>query len=320
MKRATKIFLIIASSLVFVGFILFLCVMTGLKWDFSKLSTGKYETNTYEINGEFNDISMITTTSNIKFVLSNDGKTKVECYEEEKAKHFVTVSSGTLNIKMDNQKAWYDYIGFYFGSPKITVYLSKTNYNTLSITEETGNIEIPRDFTFNNTDISASTGNINFNASVNDMAKIKATTGNIDINSISIGSVDIKVSTGKVKLSNMICENNIVIKVTTGNVTLTNIKCNNLTSNGSTGNITLDNVNATNKLMLERSTGNVKLDKSDASEIFIKTSTGNVTGSLLSNKIFITDTSTGKVDVPKTIEGGKCEINTSTGNIKIRIA
>ena len=51
----------------------------------------------------------------------------------------------------------------------------------------------------------------------------------------------------------------------------------------------------------------------------MKTDTGKVVGSLLSEKVFIAETSTGKVSVPKTTTGGKCEITTSTGDIKIEV-
>jgi DUF4097 and DUF4098 domain-containing protein YvlB len=61
----------------------------------------------------------------------------------------------------------------------------------------------------------------------------------------------------------------------------------------------------------------VNFNACDATEIFVKTSTGNVAGSLLSSKVFIANTSTGSIDVPKTTSGGRCEIITSTGNIKI---
>ena len=37
------------------------------------------------------------------------------------------------------------------------------------------------------------------------------------------------------------------------------------------------------------------------------------------NILFITNTDTGNVDVPKTVSGGKCEVVTDTGNIKITI-
>ena len=42
-------------------------------------------------------------------------------------------------------------------------------------------------------------------------------------------------------------------------------------------------------------------------------------GSLLTDKVFITDTDTGSVDVPKTPAGGRCEIKTGTGDIKMEI-
>ena len=52
----------------------------------------------------------------------------------------------------------------------------------------------------------------------------------------------------------------------------------------------------------------MKFDGSDAAEIFVKTTTGNVTFSLLIDKVFITKTDTGNINVPKIADGGKCEI------------
>lgn len=78
----------------------------------------------------------------------------------------------------------------------------------------------------------------------------------------------------------------------------------------------MSNVIATNKFSVERSTGDVKFSGCDADEIYVKTNTGNVTGSFRSNKVFITDT--GSIDVPKTVTGGRCKINTHTGDIKIK--
>lgn len=42
-------------------------------------------------------------------------------------------------------------------------------------------------------------------------------------------------------------------------------------------------------------------------------------GSLLSDKVFLMQTDTGEVDVPKTVTGGKCEIITDTGDIRIDV-
>ena len=72
MKKAAKIWLIAAASLVFVGGALFAGVMTKLGWNFEKLSTVNYVTNTYEVDIEFGDISLKTDTADIVFALSND--------------------------------------------------------------------------------------------------------------------------------------------------------------------------------------------------------------------------------------------------------
>ena len=62
----------------------------------------------------------------------------------------------------------------------------------------------------------------------------------------------------------------------------------------------------------------MKFDSSDAAEIYVRTSTGDVAGSLLTDKVFMTQTDTGNVGVPQTITGGKCEIHTDTGDIQIK--
>ena len=57
----------------------------------------------------------------------------------------------------------------------------------------------------------------------------------------------------------------------------------------------------------------------DAETIYVNTDMGSVTGTLLTDKVFIIETDTGSVDVPKSITGGRCEITTDTGNIRITI-
>ena len=70
---------------------------------------------------------------------------------------------------------------------------------------------------------------------------------------------------------------------------------------------------------IERSTGDVEFKKCDAGEVSITTDTGHVVGSFLSDKIIFASSNTGKIDVPKSTVGGKCEITTTTGKIIISI-
>ena len=282
-------------------------------------SSMNYETNIHEINEEFNNISIKTDTADIAFVPSNDGMCRVACYEDAKSIHSVEIQNGTLMINVVNNKKWYDYIGV-IDSPKITVYLPEKAYSSLVIEESTGDIEISKDFKFKSIDISLSTGNVKCYASAVENITIAASTGDIYAEGISASSLDLTVSTGNVTVSSVTCEEDITIGVSTGKTYLTDVACKNLTSTGSTGDISLKNVISTEKISVERSTGDVTLDRSDAAELFITTSTGDVEGSLLTDKVFITKTDRGRINVPNSITGGRCEITTETGDIKISIS
>ena len=320
MSKTVKIWLIVAASLILSGCIVFGGVMSMLKWDFKKLSTNKYETNTYEINEEFINLLIKTDTAKIVFMPSADGKCRVECYEQENEKHSVTVENNTLVIDITEEKAWFEYININFASPQLTVYLPNTEYDSLTINESTGNIEIPNDFNLKNIDISITTGDVKCSASASEAIKIKTSTGNIDISAISAGSLDLSTTTGKITVTDARCDGEIEIKVNTGKARLTDISCKSLISSGSTGDLSLKDVVATEKFSINRSTGDIKFEACDAAEIFVNIDTGDVEGTLLSDKVFIIKTDTGKIDVPNSITGGRCEITTDTGDIKISIA
>ena len=102
MSKALKIWLIVATALVLVGILIFGSVMTVFNWDFSKLSTSEFETNNHKIGENFNNISVNSDTASITFLPTDDGKCRVECFENVKAKHSVTVSDGTLYINLEN--------------------------------------------------------------------------------------------------------------------------------------------------------------------------------------------------------------------------
>lgn len=319
MRKRAKTGLIIASSLVLVGCIIFGSVMTMLKWDFTKLSTVKYETNAYAINEGFQSISIVTDTADIVFVPSEDVKSSVVCYEQKNVRHSVTVKDGALVIEVVNTKKWYDYIGITFGTPRITVSIPQDEYGALSVKSGTGDVKIPKGFTFESIDIAESTGDVASAASASELLKIKTSTGDIRVENASAGALDLSVSTGEVIARSITCEGDVKINVSTGKTNLTDIECKNVITSGNTGDISLKNVIAAEKLSIERSTGDVKLDGCDAAELAVKTDTGDIRGTLLTDKVFIAETDTGRVDIPKTAVGGRCEITTNTGDIRITI-
>ncbi len=314
-----KLWLIIAIVLIVIGCVIFASNMTLLNWDFSKLSTVKYEIAEHRITGEYTNISIITDTADIAFVISENAETTVVCYEQENMKHTVTTVDGTLRITVEDTSKWYEHIGINFGSPTITLHIPQGEYGSLSIQSSTGDVNIPKDFSFQSIDILESTGDVTSCASVSGSVKIRTSTGDIVIEHITADSLALTVSTGRITVTDTNCQGDISVVVSTGKANLSGIRCRNVISTGNTGNISLQDVIATERFSIHRSTGDVKFNSCDAGEIYIETDTGRVSGSLLSDKVFIAETDTGSVHVPKTTNGGRCEITTNTGDIKITV-
>ncbi len=317
MKTTTKSWLIAAVLLIIIGAVIFTVSLLAFNGDFSKFNNMK--TETHEVTEQFTDISINTTTANIVFLPSDNGKCVVECYEREKETYNVKVEDGTLKITYVDNRAWYEHIGINFASSRVTVYLPSAEYSSLRIKEDTGNITLTSDFGFETIDIKSSTGNVHCEAATAESVKIRTSTGNIELIGIECSSLDVRASTGNITVNDAKCGGDIRIEVSTGNTRLIGVSCKNLTSNGDTGDILLKNVIASEKFSIETDTGDIDFNASDAAEIFVETDTGDVSGTLLSSKVFITETDTGDVDVPKSTSGGRCEITTSTGDIEISV-
>ena len=127
------------------------------------------------------------------------------------------------------------------------------------------------------------------------------------------------MTTGKVDARSVTCAGELSLTVSTGKARFTDVTCGKLLSSGDTGNISLVSVVAAESLAIERSTGDVTLESCDGAEILIKTDTGDVTGSLKTEKIFFASSDTGRINVPKTTSGGRCEVTTDTGHIDLRV-
>lgn len=278
-------------------------------------------TKEVELTDNFNKIDIDVSVTDIEFKATTDGTQKVVFEEREKEHHSAVVSNETLNIRYQNDKKWFEKIFVFDWKPmKATIYMPVATYADLKIKTSTGDTTIPSDFTFENVDYQASTGDLKMSATVSSYLQVKTSTGNVTMTDANVKNMILNSSTGGYKLTNVNVEEKGDIKVSTGRISLTNVTAQDLDLKASTGNITLTDTVVTNHLEIKASTGNVKLSKSDAKTINVKTSTGDVTMTLLSKHIFVVDTDTGKKSYPKdSTEGGICQVETDTGDIKITI-
>lgn len=318
MKKSIMISLIVAGALVLFGAGLFAGAMTAVGWNFSILNTYEVVNNTYDVDQPFTNISIDTDTVDIRFAKSSDGKCRVATRDTSNHIYSVAVEDGTLHIRVDFKRLLEIGIGVY--DSFVTVYLPEDAYGTLTIKEDTGDIEIPGNFSFESMDIALDTGDVVSHADATGTCRIEATTGDIKVENASVGALALRTTSGDITVSDVVCAGNFSANVRTGDTILTNLICTDLTSTGTTGELKLTNVIASGKLDITRDTGDVTFEGSDATSIKVKTSTGDVTGTLLSDKIFRRKTSTGRVELPQTTTGGVCDITTDTGDIIIRIA
>lgn len=132
-------------------------------------------------------------------------------------------------------------------------------------------------------------------------------------------NLEIETSIGDIEVLEYFTFEDVDIEASTAKITWNAAVNNSIKISTSTGDITLKDVIAGDGITIDTSTGDVEFDGSDANWLSISTSTGEVSGTLLSDKIFEADTSTGDVELPKTTTGGSCKIKTNTGDIEINI-
>lgn len=319
MKRTTKIWLLVAAGLVLLGAILFVGVMAEKHWDFAALWKTEYQTDTESIGEDFRSITVRTAQADVALLPSEDGTCSVAFYEREPTEHKVSVENGTLVIEMLDQRSWYERFSLDFGSPSVTVYLPEGDYEALTVVSDTADVQIPAAFSFAAIDVQTYTGDVVCQASAAEKIGVHTDAGDIRLQNLSAGALELSVTTGRVELSALDCAGDIRLHVSTGKAVLLDVTCQNFTTDGSTGDLELADLLASGTIRIERSTGDVGFTRCDAAELTVRTDTGHVIGSLRSEKVFIAQSDTGRIDVPKTTSGGKCEITTDTGSIQIRI-
>lgn len=222
MKKSVKKSLIIATILVIFGAVLFTAVMTVCNWDFSKLVTVKYTTNTYKADSNFENICINNDDSDIIFKPSPDGKCRVACYAQDKTRYTVTTDNNTLTVEQKSEKLkWYEHIEVTGGGEEITVFLPEKHYKNITCNTDTGDINLTDEFYFINANITTDTGNVyldNFDAGE---IYIKTDTGNVTgtlsgnktfYTKTDTGSVIIPQSTGGEKCSIITDTGDIIIK------------------------------------------------------------------------------------------------------------
>ncbi len=217
MRKRTIIALIIATSLIVLGGMIFGGAMNMFKWDFNKLSTNKRETNEYTISESYQNISVVTRTADVVLMPSETAETKVVCKEQARLKHSVTVKDNTLVIELVDTQKWHDYF-MNFAITKVTVYVPASQLDTVSVKNSTGKVSIQAIPTTEKVSISNSTGDVSLhNVLATGKISITNSTGNVKFKDCDAETIYVKNSTGDVT-GNFLTEKQFITRVSTGDV------------------------------------------------------------------------------------------------------
>ena len=331
--------IITAVALIFTGAVLAGCGLLGMNgtWDMLTGSTAPVTTQE-TITGDFTNIDINILWADLEILPSTDGTCHYIAKTYDSMFCSAEVENGTLKIGQDDNRKWYQHIGINWDTTSLKLYLPKDAYDQLTILGRTSDVTIPNDFTFENAQITTSTGDVVLNCQVAKQLNVTCSTGHITVRDTSSETITAAVSTGDIKLARITCDSlstststgfcrmenvavaqNLSATSNTGGKYLTNVTCGSLNMKATTGDTELTNVVVSGDARLQSSTGDWTFDRFDAANITMNTDTGDVEGTFLSEKIFFVDTDTGDVVVPRTTTGGTCQITTDTGDIEIDI-
>lgn len=278
--KRTVIAILIAVLVVAIGGALVFAGLSAVRYDFRKLDRTEYATNTHSV-GPVRAIDVQCDTADVELVAGGEADCKVVCFENDREKYTVDAVDGTLVIRPENSRTRWSLFGFAFKSPKITIYLPAGVYELLKAQLETGDITADKALSFDRLEVGLETGDLVLNGVQARLVKAHGSTGDIRLADMAPEALDVSVNTGKIELVNVVCSGDL--------------RC-------------------------ESSTGDIRLTDVDGANLYLSASTGDIEGTIRTEKVFSAHASTGKVSVPATTTGGRCEAETSTGDIRLTLS
>ena len=256
--------------------------------------------HTYSISEDIKSIDVLVKKADFSVSIRTDDieTAKLELIYSEKAISNYSVSDGTLSVTAKRNFPWNI---FNNEEGKIILTLPKKDYKTLSINSSSGDITL-KEITFT------------------EDVKIDSTSGDVNADKISAESLEIDLTSGDSDIKNSVFAS-LLAESTSGDVELNGVTVTKEASlDLNSGCVDIDS-STFGSFKSESISGNLVMKNSDAGELDISSTSGDVTLTLLTPKNFVVETTSGKQDVIGTVYTQPlCKINTTSGDVRVRIA
>ena len=177
----------------------------------------KYVTNTYEITDTYKNLLINAKDASVKIEPSNDDSTKLVFFENKKHPYEFYIEDDTLTIKLVKTR-WYNFLRIGIDRSEIRLCVPKSILETISVSSNTGRVDISSITCNGAIDIQINTGKINLESVFCQVFNSKGNTGHISLNKLTATEhISIKRGTGKVSLNDC-SAHEIFVKTNTGSV------------------------------------------------------------------------------------------------------
>lgn len=317
-RRALRFAIICVAAGLLISFV----ALAALDFNFFEMGTMNPVTNTYIVADAFKDIRVSGAECDVRLIPSEDATCTVLCNETDRIAHTVAVKDGALTIERTDNRRWFEHIGFtwnYWGPIEVIIYLPESAYEDLYIQTASGDIEVPDAFSFARAEADGVSGDVSFAAGVEGALRLKAISGDIRVSGTTPQSLTVESTSGKIIVDSVDVSAAFSCKTISGGQEISRLTCQNASIYSTSGRVIASDLIASESIRMETVSGGIKLTGCDAATLWLKAVSGSVTGTLRTDKKFVTHTTSGSVSVPDTVGGGICEVNTVSGSIHLDV-
>lgn len=259
MKRNILLTLIVGAAATFGIICSAIILVQGVKAGPLKVPSAQKEErypNAWELEKtkleEFSDISISLSYCNLS-ILPADGYYLEYHIDGTCEKPQYNVSDGSFHFQEGHTQTKYRsgfHLFFHPGSSSsynrgpyyVKLYVPQTQYfNLLSITDDSGNIEIDS-IQAKNADIRADYGNLNLSSFSGEELAISTDSGNIELGAITCDNLDLSNEYGNIDADSLLIDKNASIALDSGNLESSSFTAKKLTLSNEYGNCTIDEI------------------------------------------------------------------------------
>ena len=321
MKKSTVVILIVALCLFVSGVIICGGVLTmsdAFGSGFENKGNVSYAERTETITEKFVNVDVDAVSGSVELFPSSADECKVECSESEGFYFDIRTEGDTLKVKRVDTGKWFRF--FDFSKEYVKVYLPQGTYEDISLGTISGKVVVNDGLSCNNLWAKSNSGSVRvYSLNAAGTVKLYTTSGSVAGDTIKANELTASSASGKATIGNVEVAGAMEVGCTSGKIEVSNADCNSFNAKNNSGSITLSDVISATTLRAKNTSGKIEVLGCDGQNLDLSSVSGSIRGTILTDKVFVADSTSGRVRVSDTTQGGVCKAHTVSGSIDLEV-